>query len=189
MSEPVTLPCPRIGMHTNFVKAFSSAASVRTAAEFMCFPRVIETPIPKNSTPNRARFIRSARSCSWSSVSPVSTALASSTLCFLRRARSVVSTSKSLPGLIWRKRSAALALGLAGDVAEPVDQRHVRLVQEVGRRLDGGLHRGGLPVDQRIGEQAFGRVVLEPGITEAAGVPGLDDSIALRVQLDVVTDT
>ena len=37
-------------------------ASVRAAAEFMCFPRVIERPMPKNSTPNRAFFIRSTRS-------------------------------------------------------------------------------------------------------------------------------
>ena len=70
MSAPVTLPCPRIGMATNLVKAFSSVASVRTAAEFMCFPRVIDRPMPKNRTPNRARFIRSARSCSCSTVTP-----------------------------------------------------------------------------------------------------------------------
>ena len=31
-SAPVTLPCPRIGMPTNFVKAFISAASVSSAA-------------------------------------------------------------------------------------------------------------------------------------------------------------
>ena len=50
-SAPVTLPCPRIGMHTNLVKALSSAVRFRIAAEFMCFPRVIETPMPKKITP------------------------------------------------------------------------------------------------------------------------------------------
>ena len=56
-SPPVTLPWPRIGMATNLVKAFSSAASVSSAAEFMCLPRVIDRPMPKNSTPKRAFFI------------------------------------------------------------------------------------------------------------------------------------
>ncbi len=51
-----------MGMATNLVNAFSSATSVRTAAEFMCLPRVIDRPMPKKSTPNRARFMRSARS-------------------------------------------------------------------------------------------------------------------------------
>ena len=55
-SAPVTLPWPRIGMATNLVKAFISAASVSTAAEFMCLPRVIDRPMPKNSTPNLARL-------------------------------------------------------------------------------------------------------------------------------------
>ena len=55
-SAPVTLPCPRIGMATNLVKAFNSAASVSAAAEFMCLPRVIDRPMPKNSTPKRARL-------------------------------------------------------------------------------------------------------------------------------------
>ena len=79
----------------------------------MCFPRVIETPIPKKITPNRARFIRSTRSWSCSTVRPVSATLSSSTCCFLTRARRVVRTSKSLPGRIWRKRSAAFALGVS----------------------------------------------------------------------------
>ena len=57
-SAPVTFPCPRIGMATNLVKAFSSAAKVNRAAEFMCFPRVIDNPIPKNIAPNFADFIR-----------------------------------------------------------------------------------------------------------------------------------
>ena len=46
-SAPVTLPWPRIGIATNFVKAFISAASVSRAAEFMCLPRVIDRPMPK----------------------------------------------------------------------------------------------------------------------------------------------
>jgi hypothetical protein len=44
MSAPVTFPCPRIGMATNFVNSLSSVTSVSTDAEFMCFPRVIERP-------------------------------------------------------------------------------------------------------------------------------------------------
>ena len=100
MSEPVTLPWPRIGMATNLVKAFSSAASVRTAAEFMCLPRVIDRPMPKKITPKRAFFIRSAKSCNCSSVSPVSATSSSFTGWPLMSARSVVRTSKSLPGRI-----------------------------------------------------------------------------------------
>ena len=41
-------------------------ARVRTAAEFMCLPRVIDRPMPKKITPKRARFIRSAKSCNCS---------------------------------------------------------------------------------------------------------------------------
>ncbi len=83
------------------------------APEFMCFPRVIETPIPKKITPNRARFIRPTMSCRRSKVRPVSATSASSTGCPLTSARSVVATSKSFPGRIWRKMSAALALGVS----------------------------------------------------------------------------
>ena len=70
-SAPVTLPCPRIGMQTNLVKAFISAARFRIPAEFMCFPRVMETPIPKRITANLARFIRSTISSSFLTVSAV----------------------------------------------------------------------------------------------------------------------
>ena len=61
-SAPVTLPCPRIGIATNFVKAFISAASVSSAALFMCLPRVIDRPMPKNKQPNFAVFMRWMRS-------------------------------------------------------------------------------------------------------------------------------
>ena len=54
------------------VRAGTPAASVSRAAEFMCLPRVIDRPMPKNSTPNFAFFMRSivagskpARSACW----------------------------------------------------------------------------------------------------------------------------
>jgi hypothetical protein len=61
------------------------------------------------------------------------------------------------------------------------------VVEEAGGRLDRVIERGGLPVDQRVGEQALGRVVLEPGVAQAAGVLALDDAVTLGVELDVVT--
>ena len=66
----------------------------------MCFPRVIDRPMPKKITPKRHVFIRSARSCNCSSVSPVSATSSLFTGWLLIRARSVVRTSKSFPGLI-----------------------------------------------------------------------------------------
>ena len=104
---------PRIGIATNLVKAFSAVTKARTEAEFMCFPRVIESPMPKKSTPNRARFIRSTRSWSCSTVAPVSATRSAFTGRPFTSAMSVVTSSKSLPGCIWRKRSAARALGVS----------------------------------------------------------------------------
>ena len=89
-SAPVTLPWPRIGMQTNFVNAFISAARFRIPAEFMCLPRVIDRPMPKKITPNLARFIRSAMSCSFSTDRPISATRSLSTGWFLMSARSVV---------------------------------------------------------------------------------------------------
>ena len=43
-------------------KHMNSAAILTLAAEFMCLPRVIDSPMPKNSTPKRALFIRPAKS-------------------------------------------------------------------------------------------------------------------------------
>ena len=88
-SAPVTLPWPRIGMQTNFVKAFISAAMFRMPAEFMCLPRVIDRPMPKKMTPNLARFIRSTMSLIVSSDRPVSATRASSTGWSFISARSV----------------------------------------------------------------------------------------------------
>src|SRR5437867_1768703 len=103
-------------------------------------------------------------------------------------ARRVVRTSKSLPGRICRKMSAALALRVARDIAQPVDERQVGFVQVLCRRIDRGGEGGGFSVDERVWKQTLRGVVLEPGLSETAGVLGLDDSIAVGVQLDVVTD-
>src|SRR5262245_57817432 len=43
------------------------------------------------------------------------------------------------------------AAGLAGDVAEPVHQRHVGVVENVGGDLDGFVNRRFAAVDQRVG--------------------------------------
>ena len=45
-----------MGMATNLVKAFNSAARVNKAAEFMCLPRVMDNPMPKKNTPNFAVY-------------------------------------------------------------------------------------------------------------------------------------
>ena len=81
-----------------------------------------------------------------------------------------------------------LALGLAGDVAQAVDERHVGGVQELGRGLDRLVDRGLLAVDQGVGVEPLGGVVLEPRLAEDAGRLGLDDPLAVGVQLDVVAD-
>ena len=109
-SAPVTLPCPRIGMATNLVKAFISAASVSRAALFMCLPRVIDRPMPKKKQPNLHDFMRWIRSSSVSRVRPVSAICSSPTCWPLTIARRIVISSKSLPGRTCRKMSAALAL-------------------------------------------------------------------------------
>ena len=80
-----------------------------------------------------------------------------------------------------------VALGLAGDVAETVYQRHLCLVEVFSRNLHGLIHRSRFSIDQRIGVDVFGGVVFEPGLTETAGALRLDDSITLGLQADVVT--
>ena len=231
----------------------------------MCLPRVIDRPMPKNSTPNRAFFMRSAKSWSCSTVSPVSaTSLRVDRLAlderaqhgddlevlgrpdleedvgglgtggladvhqdhrpvlaavghelallrqgvlgemprmalrrvaapvddqvgpvldFAQRTRNLATQlGGDLGGTVSERGVAVdhaadqlgqghrLALGLAGDVAEPVHQRHIGLVEEIGRRLDGLIDRGGLAVDQRVGVEPLGGVVLEPAHPEDAGV-------------------
>src|SRR5262245_34460802 len=79
-----------------------------------------------------------------------------------------------------------LPLGLARDVAEAVDQGQVGIIEVTGRRLDGCVERGGLAVDEGVREQPLRGVVLEPGITQAAGILALDDAVPFGVQLDVV---
>jgi hypothetical protein len=79
-----------------------------------------------------------------------------------------------------------LALRLAGDIAEAIDQRHVRLVQIIGRRLDRVVHGRRPAVDERVGIEMLGRVVLEPRFAEAARSLGLGDALAVGMQLDVV---
>src|SRR5439155_21457972 len=82
-----------------------------------------------------------------------------------------------------------LALRLTGDVAQTVHERHVGGVQVIGGGVDRGVERGRLAVDQRVGKLVLRRVVLEPGVAEAARVLRFDDAIALGMQLDVVTHT
>src|SRR5262249_22554117 len=78
---------------------------------------------------------------------------------------------------------------LAGDIAEAVDQRHVSLIEIIGRSFDGGIDRGRLALDQSIGKQTLSRVVLEPGIAEHASALGFGDALAVGMQLDIVTNT
>ena len=73
-----------------------------------------------------------------------------------------------------------LALRLAGGVAETVDERHVRGVQELGRGLDRFVDRRLLAVDEGVGVEAFGGVVLEPRLAEDAGPLRLDDALVVR---------
>jgi len=72
--------------------------------------RVIDSPIPKNRQPNFAPFMREIRSSMTSRLNPVSAICSSPTGCPLMSARRIVISSKSFPGRIWRKMSAALAL-------------------------------------------------------------------------------
>ena len=58
----------------------------------------------------------------------------------------------------------------------------------VGGSLDGGIDRGGLPVDQRIGIEPFRGVVVEPRLAEAARALGLDDPSSSACKLDIVAD-
>src|SRR5262249_26449990 len=71
-------------------------------------------------------------------------------------------------------------------VAQPVHERHVRVVQVRRRRLDRVVEQGRLAVDQRIGKQPLGRVMLEPRLAEAARVLRLDDALGVGGQLDVI---
>ena len=149
-SAPVTLPWPRIGMATNFVKAFISAASVSSAALFMCLPRVIDRPMPKKMQPNLARFMRSMRSSSGSRVRPVSAICSSPTCWPLTIARRIVISSKSLPGRTCRKMSAALALLRFANI----DQHH-RAVLAAAREKLALLHDGVL---REMARMALGRI-------------------------------
>ena len=81
-----------------------------------------------------------------------------------------------------------LALGLAGDVAQSVDERHVGPVEMLRRRLDGLVHAGRFAVNQGVGIQPFGGVVLEPARAEDAGRLGVGNPLAVGVQFDVVAD-
>ena len=80
----------------------------------------------------------------------------------------------------------SLALGFAGRVAEAVHERHVGGVQELGRGFDRLIERGFLAVDQRVGVEPLGGVVLEPRLAEDAGALRLDDALVVGVQFDVV---
>ena len=79
-------------------------------------------------------------------------------------------------------------LRLARDVAQPVDERQVGFVQILRGSIDSGGKRRGFSVDDRVWKVTLRGVMLEPSLSETAGVLGLDDSIAVGVQLDVVTD-
>lgn len=81
-----------------------------------------------------------------------------------------------------------VALRLAGDIAEPVYQRHVRLVEIFGRHLHRLVNRGRLAIDQGIGIAVFSGMVLEPRLAETTGALGLDDAVAFSLQVYVVTD-
>ena len=79
-----------------------------------------------------------------------------------------------------------VALRLAGGIAQPVHQRHIRLVQVLGRRLHRLIKRGCLAIDQGVRIAMLRRMILEPGLPESAGALRLDDSITLGLQADVV---
>ena len=83
-------------------------------------------------------------------------------------------------------QSHGIALRLAGDIAEPVDQRQVCLVEEMSCCLHGLVDRGGLPIDQRVGIHVLRGMVLEPRFAETAGALRLDDAIALGLQIYVI---
>jgi hypothetical protein len=78
------------------------------------------------------------------------------------------------------------SLSFARDVAEPVHQRHVGVVEQVRSELHCFVNRRFFPIDQSVRVVVLGRMVLEVRLTEAAGVLGLDDSLWFGVQLDVV---
>ena len=79
-------------------------------------------------------------------------------------------------------------LGLAGGVAQPIHERHIRPVQNVGRRFDSLVDRHWLAVDKCVGIKPLGRVVLEPRFPQDAGSLGLDNTLGVGVQLDIVAD-
>ncbi len=83
----------------------------------------------------------------------------------------------------------SFTLGFTRDVAQPVHQGHVGVVEELGRGFDGLIECGRPAVDERVWKQALRRVVLEPGFAEAAGVPGLENPDVVCMQLDVVANT
>src|SRR5262249_13011378 len=75
----------------------------------------------------------------------------------------------------------SFTLRFACDIAEAVDERHVGVVKEFRRRLDRIIDRGRPSIDERVREEAFRGVVLEPGFTEDAGSLGLDDALGIGV--------
>src|SRR5262249_15953618 len=79
-----------------------------------------------------------------------------------------------------------LALRLAGDVAQAVHERHVRVVQVLGGSANRLVDRRGRTVHERVGKRPLRSVVLEPRIAKAAGVLRLENALAIGVQLDVV---
>jgi hypothetical protein len=81
-----------------------------------------------------------------------------------------------------------LTLGLTGNVAEAVHQRHVGLVEVIGSRLDRVIYTALFAIDQGIGVQPFCRVVLEPTYSQNAGILGMRDALGIGVQLNIITD-
>ena len=82
-----------------------------------------------------------------------------------------------------------LTLRLARDVAEPVHERHVRVVQVVGGRFNRVVKTRFLAVNERVGIGVLRGVIAEPGLAKAARVLRLDDAIALDMEFHVVADT
>lgn len=83
----------------------------------------------------------------------------------------------------------ALTLSFTGGVAHAVNQRHVGVVKEIGRRLDRFVDRRLFAVDQGIGVFVFGGVIEEPGFAEHARFFRLMDPDVVGVKLNVVANT
>ena len=79
------------------------------------------------------------------------------------------------------------ALGLGGRVAEPVDDRVLRLDQDPRGAFDPILHRGRLAFDQ-AGRAVLVLMTEEPRLPQNACTLGLGDAIPFDFQRDVVAD-